>query len=114
LSNSTAYLGGQFEEGDEVAFEVMDDGYQVKFRVSEVGGQHRAAQIQINCGADSGRGKIAFMRLSDDYSDESRGWLRVVSDDRGATLRDGVSIDEANQLGRLPRGAVVRFFERGE
>jgi hypothetical protein len=42
-----------------------------------------------------------------------QGWLRIVCDDRGATLRDGVSIDEAVQVGRLNRGAVVRFVERG-
>ena len=52
------------------------------------------------------------MRLMEDTSDDSQGWIRVVSDERGATLRDGVSIDEATQIGRLTPGAVARFMGR--
>ena len=44
--------------------------------------------------------------------DERKGWLEVVSDDRGATLRSGVSIDDSTQVGRLPKGKVVRYINK--
>jgi hypothetical protein len=107
-----AYMGAELETGTRVAFEVVDDGYYITFTAREVGDRGLSARLRVACAADSGRGRVAIMRLAEDGSDGDRGWLRVVSDDRGATLRDGVSIDEATQVGRLARGQVVRYSAR--
>lgn len=93
-----AYLGLEVTMGQKVGFEVVDDGSTITFCVA-LEGQSRSARVRVRVGEAGGGGqRIAVMRLSEDHGDERKGWLRVVSDDRGATLRDGVSIDDATQV----------------
>ena len=123
--DSIAYLCAELLPGAEVAFQVVDDGACVTFSVTVLdgggGGTGNAgkavglsARLSVPCGVGhhSGRGRVALMRLTEDTWDDSQVWIRVVSDERGATLRDGVSIDEATQIGHLTPGAVARFMSR--
>jgi hypothetical protein len=133
-----AYLGGGggLEPGTRVAFQVTDDGERVTFTATVLlpptaaaaGGEEeergeapatcpwRSARLAVRCPAalhGSGAGRIAFVRLAEEASEEGQGWVRIVCEDpRGATLRDGVSIDAGELVGRLPRGAVARYTAR--
>lgn len=104
---AVAYLGG-VDEGMEIAFSVIDAGEDVMFSCRELSGQRRAATVRARCRDSWGRGRVAFgVRTAP--RDASSGWLKVVSQAHGATVRSGMSIDADAIVGRIPCGTVVPY-----
>ncbi|CAM9783858.1 unnamed protein product [Discosporangium mesarthrocarpum] len=101
---------GPVEQGSEVSFTVVDSGEEVVFSCREMGGARRAAMVRARCGDDWGCGRVALGLLPSAQS-PNHGWLRVVSQMHGATVRTGVSIDLDEVVGRIPCGTVVMFDE---
>lgn len=104
---AAAYLGG-VDEGAEVIFSVIDAGEDVMFSCREAGGRRRAATVRARCRDNWGRGRVAFGTRGT-LQDASTGWLRVVSQAHGATVRSGMSIDADAVVGRIPCGTVVPY-----
>lgn len=105
--NAVASLGG-VEEGAEVSFSVVDAGKDVVFCCREVGGRRRAATVRARCGDTWGRGRVGF-GVRSAKQDATSGWVRVVSQAYGATVRSGISIDADGIVSRIPCGAVVPY-----
>lgn len=104
---AVAHLGG-VDEGTEISFSVVDAGEEVMFSCREVGGRRRAAMVRARCRDSWGRGRVAFgARVA--AQDASTGWLKVVSQAHGATVRSGMSIDADSIVGRIPCGTVVPY-----
>lgn len=99
---------GVVDEGVEVSFSIVDAGEDVMFSCRELGGQRRAATVRAKCEDTWGRGRAAFgARTTSNNS--SSGWVRVVSQAHGATVRSGMSIDADGIVGRIPCGTVVPY-----
>ena len=99
---------GSLEEGADVCFSVVDDGEDVLFSCQEVGGRQRAAAVRARCVDTWGRGRVALGARAAAKS-SSRGWVRIVSQAHGATVRSGMSIDTEGIVGRIPCGMVVPY-----
>lgn len=99
---------GSLEEGAEVCFTVIDAGEDILFSCREVGGQRRAAAVRARCGDTWGRGRVALGARAA-AQNSTKGWLRVVSQAHGATVRAGMSIDTDSIVGRIPCGTVVPY-----
>lgn len=104
---AVAFLGG-VHEGAEVSFSIVDSGEGVIFSCREVGGRRRSATVRAKCTDTWGRGRVALgtrMRAQN----STTGWVRVVSQAHGATVRSGMSIDADGVVGRIPCGSVVPY-----
>ena len=104
---AVGYLGG-VDEGTEVAFSIVDTGEVVLFSCREIGGRRRLATVRSKCGDTWGRGRVAFGTRAA-FQDSAKGWVRVVSEAHGATVRSGMRIDADGIVGRIPCGSVVPF-----
>lgn len=99
---------GRVDEGVEIVFSVIDTGEDVVFCCREVGGSRRAATVRAECRDTWGRGRVSLgARVAP--QDSASGWVRVVSQAHGATVRAGRSIDADGVVGRIPCGTVVPY-----
>lgn len=104
---ATACLG-RVNEGAEVTFMIIDGGDDVTFSCKEVGSRQRSATTRVKDACTWGRTRVALGARAARH-DSTRGWVRIVSQDHGATVRSGMSIDSDRIVGKIPCGSVVPY-----